>query len=237
VKRRVLWIAASALVLAALGALVYAGVLRPNAIIAERYPVRGVDVSEYQGKIDWEALSGGLDFAFVKATEGSETVDPAFSFNFRGALEAGLLTGAYHFFSFESPGETQAENFIRTVGDLSGSLPPVVDVELYGKFRESPLSLDETRAILDPLLGALEARYGAKPILYATGASWSLYLKDAYASYPLWIREVYFVPRMPFEFWQYSDVGVLPGFDGPEAHIDLDVFNGSREALAALALP
>jgi lysozyme len=227
---------AAAMVLA-LGALFWAGVLRPNQLVANRYPVRGVDVSEYQGNIDWKKLSAGLDFAFVKATEGSAHRDPAFEANFRGAAEAGLVTGAYHFFSFESPGEAQAENFLGAVGSLSGRLPPVVDVELYGRFKQEPPPLEDVCARLDPLLAALEARYGAKPILYATGASWSMYLKDAYAGYPLWIREVYLVPRMPFLFWQYSDRGRLEGYDGPEEFIDLNVFQGSKEALAALALP
>ena len=125
---------------------------------------------------------------------------------------------------------------MRTVGDLNGRLPPVVDVELYGRFKQEPPFVEDVRARLDPLLAALEARYDTKPILYATQASWSMYLKDAYAGYPLWIREVYLVPRMPFIFWQYSDRGRLEGYDGPEEFIDLNVFNGSKEALAALAL-
>ena len=64
-----------------------------------------------------------------------------------------------------------------------------------------------------------------------------MYLKDAYAGYPLWIREVYLIPGMPFLFWQYSDRGRLEGYEGPEKYIDLNVFFGSTEALAALALP
>ena len=235
-NRRILGILLAAAMILALGALFGVGILRPNQLVANRYPVRGVDVSEYQGMIDWKQLSAGLDFAFIKATEGSSHQDPTFSANFPGAAEAGLLIGAYHFFSFESPGETQAENFVRTVGDLNGRLPPVVDVELYGRFKQEPPSIEDVRARLDPLLAALEARYGSKPILYATQASWSMYLKDAYAGYPLWIREVYLVPRMPFLFWQYSDRGRLEGYDGPEEFIDLNVFNGSKEALAALAL-
>jgi lysozyme len=220
----------------ALGALVWTGVLRPNVFVASRYPVRGVDVSEYQGTIDWAKLSKDLGFAFVKATEGAGYHDPTFQANFQGAAEAGLLTGAYHFFSFESSGEAQAENFLRIAGNLNGRLPPVVDVELYGAFRQNPPSLADVRARLDSLLTRLEARYGAKPILYATGASWSMYLKDAYEEYPLWIREVYLVPRMPFLFWQYSDRGRLEGYDGPEEFIDINVFNGPKEALDALKL-
>ena len=123
------------------------------------------------------------------------------------------------------------------MGDLSGKLPPVVDVELYSAFKATPPSLDDVRAGLDPLLRALEARYGAKPILYATWASWRLYLRDIYQDYPLWIREVYLVPGMNFLFWQHSDKGLLGGYGGPEKHIDLNVFHGSREELAALTIP
>jgi len=235
-KRRALWIVAILAALLALAALVWAGVLRPNRLIAARYPVKGVDISEYQGTVDWTRLSKGLDFAFVKATEGAGYADPCFSANFQGARRAGLIAGAYHFFSFESSGQAQAENFIRAAGDLSGSLPPAVDVELYGAFKRSPPSLPDVRARLDPLLRALEECYGVKPILYATGAAWSIYLKDAYQDYPLWIREVYLAPRATFLFWQYSDRGRLVGYDGPERFIDLNVFNGSKEQLAALAL-
>ena len=236
-KRKAFGLGAALVSLIALIALIAGGVLRPNAVFAARYPVHGVDVSAYQGNIDWTVLSEGLDFAFIKATEGSGAADTYFAANFAGAAEAGLLAGAYHFFSFESPGETQAENFIRTAGSLSGRLPPVVDVELYGVFRAHPPDAAAVREKLGPLLSALTARYGVKPILYATGTSWNLYLRDAYAGYPLWIREVYLVPRAPFLFWQYSDKGRLAGYDGPEKYIDLNVFAGSKEALAALALP
>ncbi len=236
-KRWFLWACGALAALILLAALVWTGILRPNAWVAARYPVRGVDVSEYQGDIDWQTLSGGLDFAFVKATEGAGNQDPAFERNFRAAAEAGLLTGAYHFFSFESDGAAQAENFIQTAGDLSGRLSPVVDVELYGAFKSSPPEKEDVRAQLDALLKALEARYGVKPILYATSASWSMYLQDGYSEYPLWIRDVYWIPGMAFAFWQYSDRGRLAGYDGPEKFIDLDVFGGSKDALEALALP
>ena len=164
-NRRNHWLLLTASLLMALGALGWAGILRPNQLVVSRYAVRGVDVSEYQGTIYWNKLSAGQDFAFIKATEGSSHQDPAFAANFQGAAEAGLLSGAYHFFSFESPGETQAENFLQTVGSLSGRLPPVVDVELYGRFKKEPPALEDVRAKLDPLLAALESHYGAKPIL------------------------------------------------------------------------
>ena len=102
-------------------------------IFAGRYEVIGVDVSHYQGSIDWEKLAGqNLDFAFIKATEGSSHIDECFYDNWKEAGKTGLYIGAYHFFSFDSDGSRQAQFYIDTVGDLSGKIAPVVDVSFMG---------------------------------------------------------------------------------------------------------
>ena len=90
-------------------ALVLRGVVKLNTPSRADFPIWGVDVSHYQGEIDWEALAAqGVRFAFIKATEGSGHVDERFFANARGAAAAGIPAGGYHFFSFESAGETQA---------------------------------------------------------------------------------------------------------------------------------
>ena len=223
---------------AALAALVWAGVFWPNNLLARAYPVRGVDVSAYQGEIDWPVLAGqGLDFAFIKATEGSSTVDERFEANWRGAESAKLRRGAYHFFSFDSPGTSQAENFISTVPRTEGMLPPVVDVELYGRHRQSPPEPGRVRAELRALLEALEARYGVKPILYTLEKPYSLYLAGEFSDYDLWIRAVLGRPKASgWTFWQYSPRGRLRGYRGEERYIDLDVFCGSAEDFEAYGL-
>lgn len=125
------------LALAILAALRSEGLLCLNHPSTAAYPVRGVDVSAYQGQIDWETLADqGLSFAFIKATEGSSFEDPRFRENWTGARSAGLRVGAYHFFSFDSPGASQAQNFIGAVQGFEGMLPPVVDVELYGAHKK-----------------------------------------------------------------------------------------------------
>ncbi|MCR5718400.1 MAG: glycosyl hydrolase family 25 [Oscillospiraceae bacterium] len=211
----------------------------------EKYPVRGVDVSRYQGNIDWETLaSQNVSFAFIKATEGSSHQDPCFAFNWEEAQKTGMYVGAYHFFSFESGGETQAQNFIETVGDSDGTLPPVVDLEFYGDYTENPLGKAETRKILDSLLAALEKHYGTKPIIYTTTrAYYSYILGGGYGDYPLWMRDVHMEPIVKWRFWQYSDQGMLKGYDGlqsdqTEVYIDLNVYNGTMKGfLREFALP
>ena len=105
-----------------------------NWFVNESRNTIGVDVSSYQADIDMNKLKEqNIQFIYIKATEGSSGQDSRFAENWENAKHAGLLSGAYHFFSFDSDGKTQAENFIKMVGpDLRGRLLPVVDVEYYG---------------------------------------------------------------------------------------------------------
>ena len=204
-----------------------------------QWEVFGVDVSSYQGTVDWHTLAGqGVDFAFIKATEGSLLQDKQFAANWAGALEAGVRPGAYHFLSYDSPGETQADNFIDLVPVTQGALPPVVDIEFYGPYLDTPPEKEQVQAILDPLLERLEAHYGVKPILYVTYRSYYSYLTDAkYAGYPIWCSSPTIFPLVPrWDFWQYSHAARLEGYTGAQPLIDLNVFRGSREEFEAFRL-
>lgn len=103
---RLVILAVLAAALAAFAAGVYQGRIKLALKMAERYDVKGVDISYYQGDIDWQVLADGLSFVYMKATEGSSHQDIRFEENLEGALETGLAVGAYHFFSFESSGKT-----------------------------------------------------------------------------------------------------------------------------------
>lgn len=221
----------------AFGLLRWKGLLLfPN----ETYPIGwetwGVDVSSYQGEVDWEELRRqGVQFAFIKATEGSGSVDDYFQANWTNAQAAGVMCGAYHFFSYDSPGATQAENFIAQVPVTAGALPPVVDIEFYGDKAKDPPDRETVEGILTPLLERLEARYGQRPILYATYRTWQLYLKGEFEDYPLWMTRPMFAPvDKNWDFWQYSHSARLTGYQGKEERIDLNVFRGSREELEAM---
>lgn len=196
-----------------------------------KYPVFGVDVSNYQGDIDWKELeSQNVSFAFIKATEGSGHTDESVRRNLDRAAGTGIRVSAYHFFSFDSAGETQADNFIAAVGRDEIDMPPVIDIEYYADKRSNKPSLEETEAILKPLLERLEAYYGVKPIIYSTLPVYFRYIRKDFSDYPLWIRSVSCEPDLlDWTFWQYSDKGTLTGYDGDEEHIDLNVYNGSAE--------
>lgn len=227
-------LAAGVLAAVLLNSLVWRGIILLNNPSGKTYPVRGVDVSHYQGEIDWEILSSqNVDFAFIKATEGSTFTDDRFAYNFSSARSCHIAVGAYHFFSFDSPGDSQADHFIRTVTPFAGMLPPVIDLEFYGAHTINPPDPIAVRAELDAMLAALESHYGLKPILYATEDSYECYLAGAYEEYDIWIRNVITKPRMSdnraWTFWQYTNRGRLYGYAGEEPFIDINVFRGTDE--------
>lgn len=218
--------------------LVLTGSVQLNGLNAKEYEVFGIDVSAYQGEIDWQTLEKqNVSFAFIKATEGSSFVDEKFAFNFENAQKTGLAVGAYHFFSYDSSGKTQAENFINNVKAFEGMLPPVVDVEFYGdKEKNLPQREDVDRELKDMLI-RLEEHYGQKPIIYATEKSYKLFISGDYNEYDIWIRNVISKPRISdkrdWTFWQWTNRKKLKGYQGKEKYIDVNVFNGSREEFNA----
>lgn len=219
---------------AVIGYLLYTGRLWFHDPSREEYPVRGIDVSEHQGAIDWETVKqGGYDFAFIKATEGLDHVDSGFRENWEGAGAAGLTRGAYHFFTFRRTGAEQAANFIANVPVEPGCLPPSVDIELGGNSAEVP-DRESFRRELDVFLAELEAHYGRKPILYVNDESYELFIMGDYEEYPVWNADVLRSPGLAggraWLFWQYNPRGRVDGIDG---HVDLNVFNGTLEEFRA----
>ena len=209
----------------------YNGIIIFNYPSKEKYKIRGIDVSAYQGNIDWNILSNQeIDFAFIKATEGSSFVDEKFKENYENAIKTNLKIGAYHFFSYDSEGSTQADNFIKNVPKTEEMLPPVVDIEFYGdKYKNIP-DVEETQKQLQILLDKLEEYYEKKPIIYATYKSYNLYIVNNFKDNYIWIRDVYLTPKLKdnreWTFWQYTDKAKLDAYNGEETRIDMNVFNG-----------
>ena len=206
------------------------GILWFNMPSKRTYPVRGVDVSHYQGQIDWNVFAEqGISFAFIKATEGSALSDDMFLTNWLNARDAGITVGAYHFFSFDSPADTQAQNIIRMVPVEADALPPVIDLEFY---RRSQLpDVTTVQESLKIMLDRLSLYYGKTPIIYTTNECYETYLADTDMEYTLWIRNVFSKPQDAvsdlWRFWQYNSRGLLDGYSGDETYIDLNLYRGS----------
>lgn len=198
------------------------------------YSVHGIDVSSYQGRIDWpEVARNRVRFAFIKASEGATLRDPRFARNWREARAAGVLCGAYHYFLPNRGGQIQADLFAQTVPLAPGDLPPVLDVEAANFHDVAVLRREVAR-----WLRLIEAHYGVRPILYSNHSFYKRHLAGHFDDYPLWLAhyevEKPSMPRNKWIIWQHSDESHVPGIRGV---VDFNVFQGNFEALQALRVP
>ena len=206
----------------------------------EGYDIHGIDVSHYQGDIDWEVLrnQGTIDdcpirFVMIKATEGITNIDDKFENNFFQAREYGFTRGAYHFYSNHSSAADQARFFIENVKLEKGDLPPVLDVEN----KPQKQTAEEFKQSVLQWLRIVENHYGVKPILYTYYKFKMEHLNDSvFDQYPYWIAH-YYVDSVEYQgqwkFWQHTDAGSLPGIKGP---VDFNIYNGSYYELRQLTI-
>lgn len=206
----------------------------------EGYEIHGIDISHYQGNIDWAALKNQamiekcpVRFVVIKATEGSDRLDERFTDNFLQAREYGFIRGAYHFWSTKSSAAAQAKYFIDNVNLEDGDLPPVLDVE----HKPKDLTDEQFRDSVLKWLDIIELHYKVKPIIYTYYKFKKKYLDDEiFDEYPYWIAH-YYVEKVQYEgewkFWQHTDCGRLPGIKG---YVDFDIYNGSYYDLRRLTI-
>lgn len=196
------------------------------------HQVHGVDVSRWQGPIDWYSAAGaGVRFAFIKATEGGDIADPLFADHWNGAAQAGIPRGAYHFYYFCRTGAEQAAWFIQNAPREAGALPPVLDIE-WTQSRNCPGRPDpETvRAEAAAFLAIVGAHYGRRPLIYTTVDFWEENQMWRLQGYEFWLRSVAGHPSQVYDghhwtLWQYTGTGLAPGFNG---EVDLNAFAGTE---------
>ena len=202
------------------------------------YQVHGIDISHYQGDVNWNRLEQTrqgqfpINFIFMKATEGGDYADDKFVANFDSAKVHGFIRGAYHFYNPQTDANKQADFFINTVKLEPGDLPPVLDIEKKGR------NVGKLQQGLKIWLQKVEEHYGVKPIIYASYKFKTRYLNDSiFDTYPYWIAHYYVDSvryRGDWKFWQHTDVGTLPGI---EEKVDLNIFNGSTVDLQKILIP
>ncbi|MDQ4071194.1 MAG: glycoside hydrolase family 25 protein [Actinomycetota bacterium] len=199
--------------------------------------IHGIDVSNWQGTVDWGAVrrSGRL-FAFAKATEGGTFVDRSYAANRAGMALAGLtMRGLYHFARPDrNPAAVEAAHFLRTVGPLGEGEVAVLDLEVapgpgVGDWAAEWLALVERGTGRTPILYSYQSYLYSVPTARLTG-------------YPLWIaawgNNDGRIPASPpksdrwarWTFWQYTSNATVPGVVG---RVDDSVFAGSPAELAA----
>ena len=211
-----------------------------SELAALGYAVKGVDVSHFQGEVDWFALrKSGVWFAYIKASEGATSRDPRFAENWKRSHDAGIARGAYHFFSLCKSGAEQAANFIAAIPVGGASLPHALDVEQMGPCangRRDAVPLAEIVSFLD----AAEKHFGRRPLIYTTQEFYEAYFRDSrsverLAKEYFWLRSLHWAPSYgSWILWQYHNRGRRGGIDGP---VDLNAFNGSIEEFQKFSAP
>ena len=213
-----------------------------NATAAAVPQLPGIDVSKYQGNINWRSVAPYIDFSYAKATEGNYYKNSYFYNQYVGPYRAKLIRGAYHFaIPNNSSGQSQARYFIRHGGGWSPdgqTLPGALDIE-YNPYGSECYGLthSQMKTWIENFVKEYAYKEHVYPVIYTTTDWWRSCTGDAtrFAKWdPLWIAN-YTASHggtLPhawgfYTFWQYADGGRMPG--------DQDVFNGAHSRLRALA--
>lgn len=210
-----------------------------DAEYPDGYEIHGIDISHYQGTIDWEQLKNAmikgcpLRFIIIKGTEGASRLDENFKDNFNQARDYGFIRGVYHFWSNKSSAREQAYFFLDKVHLTDGDLPPVLDIE----HKPTDKSVDDFQRDVLTWLHIVEDKYHVKPIIYTYYKFKEQYLSaPVFDDYPYWIAH-YYVEKVQYKgkwkFWQHTDAGKLPGIKG---YVDFNIYNGSYYDLRQLCI-
>ena len=193
---------------------------------------RGIDVSKWQDTINWPKVkTTGIEFAFVRVSDGNNTLDGKFAANWAGAKSAGVIRGAYQFFRPSQNVAAQAQKMIAAIGTYQiGDLPPVMDAEDDGG-----LSPATVAARIKQWVDLVEAGTGIRPIVYTGKYFWRDEVGGpSFAPSSLWIAQyTSLCPDIPapwtkWTFWQHTDHGTVSGISGP---VDLNRYNGTLAEL------
>jgi lysozyme len=200
---------------------------------ARSMPVQGIDISKYQGDIDWARVgNAGIRFAYLKVSEGGDHVDHRFYENWEGAADAGIARGAYHFMYWCRTAAEQAVWFTQAVPQDPTQLPPVLDAEWNHASETCPQQTtpEDARAKIRKMLEIMEYHTGKRPVIYTDIAFHRDVLEGHFSGYEFWLRSVAAEPHerfsdRPWTFWQYTATGRVPGIKGD---VDRNAFNGTE---------
>ncbi len=192
-----------------------------------KHIIHGIDVSHHNGKIDWEKVKAlevdeiKINFAFIKASEGTNITDKDFKRNWKEAREKEIVRGAYHYYIPWRDPESQVAIFKKNVSLKSGDLPPVLDIEENSLNHDNKIIKD-----IGTWLRLIENYYGMKPIIYTNQSYFNKFIKGNFENYPLWIADysktdLTLYDKKLLYFWQYSKKGKIEGID---EEVDINSF-------------
>ncbi len=214
-------------------------------LITQPAGVRGLDVSGYQRgltskEIEWSLVAAaGYEFAICKVADGAK-LDETFWPNWLGVFRAGMVRGCYIYFRPNRSAEEQAALVLSTLAHHAVDLPPVLDLETAGNLGTGALVAQVERWV-----DMVERHTDREPILYCGPGFWAEHMGEGsnrINRLPLWVADYSHNPPWlpfpwkhrpdPWQFWQWTDKGEVPGIKG---NVDLNVWRGSSADLRAFA--
>lgn len=188
------------------------------------HDIVGIDISAHNGDIDFDKVKEeGIEFVIIKASEGGTFKDRKFIDNIRNARKAGIKTGAYHFFRFDTPGYIQGLNFVNSIHGRELDLPAAIDIEEF----TNP-NLQATRLVMNRVIEMVDylERRGYRVMLYTNKKGHARFIKGQLESYPLWLCSLGNRPEgIDCALWQATHHGKVKGVDHD---VDINVFTLSR---------
>ena len=190
---------------------------------------RGIDVSKFQGTINWNkvARDSSIRFVYIRSTEGTSIQDPYSRSNVKNARKAGLKVGFYHVYSSKTTAYQQMANIRKVVKKSDLDLAPVLDIEGHHAGR---LYMER----VDKLLELMHNEYGVRPVIYTSERVYKLHFAgNKYSEYHIFIANYRGYPTTRFTLWQYTETGHCPGISG---YVDFIRIHRNH-ALSDIAIP
>jgi MYXO-CTERM domain-containing protein len=199
--------------------------------------VKGIDVTYHQQAIDWQKVkAAGIEFAFIRVSDGSTFQDPMFETNWAAARAAGVRRGAYQLFRPAEAAVAQADLLLSKIGNKleAGDLPPVLDAVVTGSLMPAQIQAN-MKAWIDRVAEVT----GRAPIIHTARTWWTTNGSTMFASSPLWATDISTMscPNIAdawpmWTFWQHSWTGRV---DGITVDVDLNMYNGDLASLESFA--
>lgn len=205
----------------------------------DRYDVRGIDLSHHNQVISWnEIRDRDVSFTYLKVTEGCSLRDKEYKKNYRQAKANNIYVGTYHFFSFNTPGDVQAQHFIKQAICKKGDLIPAIDVEhsTGNVFTSNKAKRKKIVAELQTFERKIRKHYDRTPLIYTNKECYELYIKDNFPDNPIWICDLQKEPDDNIKnwvIWQFSHHGKIAGTIG---RVDLNYYRYSFDKFKELLL-
>lgn len=196
------------------------------------YPVFGIDLSEYSGKIDFKGLKEEklIDFVYLRVSAGKDYKDKKFEKNYSEAIQNEFVVGYYHYYRFYEDPKSQADFFLEQISSKESVLPLVVDVEEWGN-KTKGKSSGKIANDIEEFIRIVNSKIEKEVIIYTNESGYNTYVKNNIDNIPIWICSFSKKEKVDDKwlFWQFSHKGKLTSIEG---WVDFNTFNGDRDKWA-----